>query len=77
MDGHVITPFLNELTKDPDTFYFTNFYHQTGLGKTSDSEFILKIHCYPRNGSAVFFTHSGNTYHSMASKLGEEVISQM
>ena len=22
MDGHVITPFLNELTKDPDTFYF-------------------------------------------------------
>ena len=22
MNGHVITPFLNELTKDPDTFYF-------------------------------------------------------
>ena len=33
MDGHVITPFLNELTKDPDTFYFTDFYHQTGLRK--------------------------------------------
>lgn len=71
MDGHVITPFLNELTKDPDTFYFTDFYHQTGLGKTSDSEFILENSLFPRNGSAVFFTHSGNTYQSMASKLGD------
>lgn len=71
MDGHVITPFLNELTKDPDTFYFNNFYHQTGLGKTSDSEFILENSLFPRNGSAVFFTHSGNTYQSMASKLGD------
>ncbi len=69
MDGHVITPFLNELTKDPDTFYFSNFYHQTGLGKTSDSEFILENSLYPRNGSAVFFTHSGNTYQSMAEQL--------
>ncbi|MBO0600344.1 LTA synthase family protein [Sporosarcina sp. E16_3] len=71
MDGHVITPFLNELTKDPDTFYFSDFYHNTGLGKTSDSEFILENSLYPRNGSAVFFTHSGNTYQSMASQLGE------
>ena len=71
MDGHVITPFLNELTKDPDTFYFSDFYHQTGLGKTSDSEFILENSLYPRNGSAVFFTHSGNTYQSMAEQLGE------
>lgn len=72
MDGHVITPFLNELTKNPDTFYFSDFYHQTGLGKTSDSEFILENSLYPRNGSAVFFTHSGNTYQSMAEQLGKE-----
>ncbi|MET3658315.1 LTA synthase family protein [Sporosarcina psychrophila] len=71
MDGHVITPFLNELTKDPDTFYFSDFYHNTGLGKTSDSEFIIENSLYPRNGSAVFFTHSGNTYQSMAAQLGE------
>ena len=25
MNGEVITPFLNELTKDPDTFYFSEF----------------------------------------------------
>ena len=71
MDGHVITPFLNELTKDPDTFYFSDFYQQTGLGKTSDSEFILENSLYPRNGSAVFFTHSGNTYNSLSKRLGE------
>ncbi|WOV88852.1 LTA synthase family protein [Sporosarcina oncorhynchi] len=71
MDGHVITPFLNELTKDPDTFYFNNFYHQTGLGKTSDSEFILENSLYGRNGGAVFFTNSGNTYNSLSEKLGD------
>lgn len=71
MDGHVITPFLNELTKDKDTFYFDNFYHQTGLGKTSDSEFIVENSLYGRNGSAVFFTHSGNTYDSLSERLGE------
>ncbi|WP_342511354.1 LTA synthase family protein [Sporosarcina sp. FSL K6-1522] len=72
MDGNVITPFLNELTNDPDTFYFNNFYQQTGLGKTSDSEFLLENSLYPRNGSAVFFTHSGNTYQSMAEQLGNK-----
>lgn len=71
MNGQVITPFLNELTKDPDTFYFSNFYHQTGLGKTSDSEFLLENSLYPRNGAAVFFTHSGNKYDSLSKKLGE------
>ncbi|MFD1030720.1 LTA synthase family protein [Metaplanococcus flavidus] len=71
MNGQTITPFLNELSSDEDTIYFPNFYHQTGLGKTSDSEFLLENSLYPRAGSAVFFTHSGNTYNSMAEKLGE------
>ncbi len=71
MDGQVITPFLNELATDPDTFYFSEFYHQTGLGKTSDSEFLFENSLYPRNGSAVFFTHSGNSYDSMAGRLGD------
>src|SRR5699024_4577033 len=35
-----ITPFLNRLIDDEDTYYFENFYHQTEQGKTSDSEFI-------------------------------------
>lgn len=72
MNGQTITPFLNELTEDEDTIYFPNFYHQTGLGKTSDSEFLLETSLYPRSGGAVFFTHSGNTFNSMAEKLGSK-----
>ncbi|WP_374965971.1 LTA synthase family protein [Lysinibacillus sp. RS5] len=71
MDGHEITPFLNSLAKDKDTFYFSNFYHQTGLGKTSDSEFIVENSLFGLGRGAVFFTHGGNTYNSMAERLGE------
>ncbi|MBM7705728.1 phosphoglycerol transferase MdoB-like AlkP superfamily enzyme [Chryseomicrobium aureum] len=71
MNGEVITPFLNELTQDPDTMYYSNFYHQTGLGKTSDSEFIVENSLYPLGGGAVFFTHGGNTYNSLSERLGE------
>ncbi|MET0785865.1 MAG: LTA synthase family protein, partial [Paenisporosarcina sp.] len=70
MNGQVVTPFLNQLTSDKDTFYFPNFYHQTGLGKTSDSEFLVENGLYPLGGGAVFFTNSGNTYNSMAESLG-------
>ncbi len=70
MNGETVTPFLNELTEDKDTIYFPNLYHQTGLGKTSDSEFLLENSLYPLGGSAVFFTHAGNTFNSMAEKLG-------
>lgn len=67
MNGEVITPFLNEVIKD--SLYFDNFYHQTGQGKTSDSEFLLENSLYPLGRGAVFFTHSGNEYASMAEKL--------
>ncbi|WP_338657141.1 LTA synthase family protein (plasmid) [Sporosarcina psychrophila] len=72
MNGQTITPFLNELTEDEDTIYFPNFYHQTGLGKTSDSEFLLENSLYPLSGGAVFFTHGENTFNSMAEKLGNQ-----
>lgn len=71
MNGEVITPFLNELTQDNDTMYYSNFYHQTGLGKTSDSEFLVENSLYPLGGGAVFFTHGGNTYHSLSERLSE------
>lgn len=71
MNGHVVTPFLNSLTQDKDTYYFNNFYHQTGLGKTSDSEFVVENSLFGLGRGAVFFTHGENTYNSMAEKLGE------
>src|SRR5699024_6340201 len=67
-----ITPFLNELKEDPDTFYFENFYHQTAQGKTSDSEFITENSLYPIASGAVFFTHAQNDYHAMPEMLDEK-----
>ncbi|MFS0861551.1 LTA synthase family protein [Fredinandcohnia sp. 179-A 10B2 NHS] len=58
IDGEEITPFLNDFIKE--SYYFDNFYHQTGQGKTSDSEFLLDNSLYPLGRGAVFFTHANN-----------------
>lgn len=70
--GQEITPFLNTLKEDKDTYYFENFYHQTEQGKTSDSEFITENSLYPTPRGAVFFTHSENQYNSLAKILKEK-----
>lgn len=69
VNGEVITPFLNEFIKD--SYYFENFYHQTGQGKTSDSEFIVENSLYPLSRGAVFFTHAGNEFHATPEILKE------
>ncbi|WP_246945921.1 LTA synthase family protein [Bacillus pinisoli] len=60
IDGEEITPFLNDFIEE--SYYFDNFYHQTGQGKTSDSEFLLENSLYPLGRGAVFFTHGTNEY---------------
>jgi lipoteichoic acid synthase len=60
--GQEITPFLNDFIKQ--SYYFDNFYHQTGQGKTSDAEFLFENSLYPLGRGAVFFTHSGNEYNA-------------
>lgn len=72
VNGEIITPFLNQLVNDPDTYYFENFYHQTEQGKTSDSEFIVENSLYPSSRGAVFFTHGQNKYHAMPKMLKEK-----
>lgn len=72
VNGQTITPFLNSLVDDPDTYYFENFYHQTEQGKTSDSEFLTENSLYPSARGAVFFTHAQNKYHAMPEMLKEK-----
>ncbi len=60
IDGQEVTPFLNDFLNE--SFYFENFYHQTGQGKTSDSEFLLDNSLYPLGRGAVFFTHGTNEF---------------
>jgi lipoteichoic acid synthase len=67
--GQEITPFLNSLLKN--SFYFDNFYHQTGQGKTSDAEFMIDTSLYALPGGAVFFTHPQNAYSSLPRTLKE------
>lgn len=72
VDGQEITPFLNQLVEDEDTYYFDNFYEQTGQGNTSDSEFLVENSLYPLSRGAVFFTHGGNEYHALPEMLEKE-----
>ncbi|WP_081415783.1 LTA synthase family protein [Peribacillus kribbensis] len=65
LDGQEVTPFLNSLTHDPNTFYFNNFFHQTGQGKTSDAEFMMENSLYPLPQGAVFTTKAQNTYQAL------------
>lgn len=72
VDGKVITPFLNQLIRQEDTYYFNNFYHQTGQGKTSDSEFLFENSLYGLPRGAAFFTHAQNEYNGLPSLLKEK-----
>ncbi|WP_409294858.1 LTA synthase family protein [Peribacillus sp. SCS-26] len=65
LNGQEVTPFLNSLTKDKNTFYFNNFFHQTGQGKTSDAEFMMENSLYPLPQGAVFTTKAQNTYQAL------------
>lgn len=68
--GQEITPFLNDFIRE--SYYFDNFYHQTGQGKTSDAEFLIDNSLYPLGRGAVFFTHAGNEYRALPEILNEK-----
>lgn len=72
VNGQEVTPFLNRLIEDEDTYYFENFYHQTEQGKTSDSEFLTENSLYPLPRGAVFYTHAQNDYTALPEMLGNE-----
>lgn len=67
INGIEITPFLNELAKN--SFYFDEFYQQTGQGKTSDSEFAVDTSLYPLPQGSVFYTQSDNEYEALPELL--------
>lgn len=67
VNGQEITPFLNDFIEE--SYYFDNFYHQTGQGKTSDAEFIVENSLYPLDRGSVFFTHADNEYTATPEQL--------
>ncbi|QFF99907.1 LTA synthase family protein [Psychrobacillus glaciei] len=69
LNGEEVTPFLNSLTKDRNTMYFDNFFHQTGQGKTSDAEFMLENSIFGLPQGSAFITKAQNTFQAAPSIL--------
>lgn len=72
LNGQEVTPFLNSFTKDANTLYFDNFFHQTGQGKTSDAEFMLENSMFGLPQGSVFTNKANNTYQSAPAILGQQ-----
>lgn len=67
IEGEAITPFLNHLINE--SYYFEEFYQQTGQGKTSDSEFAVDTSMYPLPQGSVFYTQADNEYEALPQLL--------
>ncbi|MBS4208436.1 LTA synthase family protein [Bacillus sp. FJAT-50079] len=72
LHGEEVMPFLNSLTRDGNTFYFDNFFHQTAQGKTSDAEFMLENSLYGLPQGSAFTTKGLNTYQAAPAILGQQ-----
>lgn len=60
-----VTPFLNSLYHSADSYSFSNFFHQTGQGKTSDAELLIDNSLFglPQGSAFTQFGYS-NTFQS-------------
>src|SRR5690606_7235512 len=65
--GKEITPNLNKLMKE--SAYYSNFYHQTSNGRTSDADFAANCSMQPIMNGSVFIQYSGHTFDCMPNIL--------
>ncbi|WEV43013.1 LTA synthase family protein [Lactobacillus sp. ESL0684] len=54
INGKPVTPFLNSLYNNQHTISFANFYHQVGVGRTSDAENMLETGTYGISDGSLF-----------------------
>ncbi|SDF64098.1 Phosphoglycerol transferase MdoB [Fontibacillus panacisegetis] len=67
--GQEITPNFNKLMKE--SLYFSNFYHQTGQGRTSDADFSSQTSLHPLPTGSVFVRYPDHTYDALPLILKE------
>lgn len=61
--SYEVTPFLNQLYNNKETYSFSNFFHQVGSGKTSDAETIMDNSLYGLSQGAIMVQLGGkNTF---------------
>nr|WP_229753265.1 LTA synthase family protein [Paenibacillus segetis] len=63
INGEEITPNFNKLMKD--SLYFSNFYHQTGQGRTSDADFSAQSSLHPLPTGSVFVRYPDHKFDVM------------
>jgi lipoteichoic acid synthase len=67
--GQEITPHLNELIRQ--SAYFSQFYHQTAQGRTSDADFTANCSMQPVANGSVFIQYAPNEFDCMSKTLKE------
>jgi len=72
LHGEEVMPFLNSLTRDSNTLYFDNFYHQTEQGKTADAEFMIENSLFGLPQGAAFSMKGMNTYQAAPAILSQQ-----
>ena len=67
--GQEITPHLNDLIGQ--SAYFSQFYHQTAQGRTSDADFTANCSMQPVANGSVFIQYAPNEFDCMSKTLKE------
>lgn len=65
--GQEITPNLNALIKE--NTYFSNYYHQTSQGRTSDADFTSNVSLYPLISGSVFVRYADHQFDTLPAIL--------
>lgn len=66
--GKEITPNFNKLMQE--SLYFSNYYHQTGQGRTSDADFSSQSSLHPLPTGSVFVRYPDHSYDTLPQILG-------
>ncbi|MFU2206880.1 LTA synthase family protein [Streptococcus pluranimalium] len=70
---HEVSPFINSLYHHPDTLSFSNIFHQTQAGKSSDSEVLVDTSLFGLNQGAFFVKYgSKNTQNAIPHILEDQ-----
>ncbi|MGE7365878.1 LTA synthase family protein [Desemzia incerta] len=70
---HEVTPFINSLYDNQDSYSFENFYNQVGQGKTADSEMLVENSLFGSSQGGAFTQYgTANTFQSASQILRSE-----
>ncbi|WP_082063315.1 LTA synthase family protein [Paenibacillus sp. IHBB 10380] len=70
INGQEITPNFNKLMNE--SMYFSNYYHQTGQGRTSDADFSSHSALHPLPSGSVFVRYPDHKYDILPAILQEK-----